>query len=171
VEAGTAIEIRQARVDDAEMLQRNCKSGATLDQVRQQLSWTTRERAPQILEHFVAVAGDEVVGTVMLLPKGSHAIATAANELTLCRGRNGPIAPVVRLDDWVVTTRLHGHGVGTALGSAVIEEARRWEAVQIESSSRNPRAVRCLEKLGFVEWGQFPHPDGVPEVYVVRTLA
>lgn len=163
----TNIEIRQARPEDAESLQKNCKRGATLEQVRAQLEWTTRERAPHHLEHFVAVDGDEVIGTVMLTPRGGHAVEAADGSLTLCRGRNGPRLDICRLDDWVVTSERHGTGVGARLALAVLDQARTWGILRVESSSANPAAVRSLARCGFKEWGRFPLQSGRVEVLLL----
>ncbi len=164
------VEVRQARLEDAETLQRNCKTGGTIEQVRAQLEWTTRARAPHHLEHFVAVSSGEVVGTAMLWPKGGHALERGDGTLTLCRGRNGLRLEIARLDDWVVMGAWHGTGVGARLVVAVMDEARQWGVRRVESSSANPAAVRSLERLGFVAWGRFPHEEGAEEVFLLADL-
>ncbi len=164
------IVIRPARTADADELQRNCKTAAALEQVKAQLAWTTRERGPHVLEHLVAEVDGEVVGTVMTFPKGAHALQFANGWITQCRGRNPPVAAVVRLDDWVVNARFHGTGVAVRLAEEVLQVARTWGVGQVESSSANPRAIGCLAKLGFREWGRYPHRSGATEVFVVRDL-
>ena len=166
----TDVLVRPAELHDAEPLQRNCKTGATLEQLQNQVAWTTRERAPQVLEHLVAEVDGEVVGTVMMKPKGAHAVELGGGRITMCRGRNGPVAQVVRLDDWVVNRRYQGTGVAVRLAEEVIGLAASWGAVQVESSSTNPRAIGCLKKVGFSEWGRFPHADGSIEVFVLRAV-
>jgi L-amino acid N-acyltransferase YncA len=70
-----------------------------------------------------------------------------------------------------VTTRLHGTGVGRSLAERVIAEAKNaWHARQVESSTANPRAAACLRKVGFVEWGRYPHQDSAPETFLVIDL-
>ena len=165
------VVVRQASPEDAPTLHANCKSGATLDDVVRQLEWTVRERGPHHLEHFVAVADSEVVGSVLLWPRGAHAVTGEDGSLTLCRGRNGPTLDIARLDDWVVTARLHGQGVGSMLARRVIEEARAWRLRRLESSSANPKAVRSLMRLGFEEWGRFPSDSGgAPESFLIAEL-
>lgn len=111
--AGVAdVEIRPARLEDADSFRKNCKTRTSTEQVRAQLEWTTRERSPHHLEHFVAVENDEVVGTVMLWPKGGHAVENDDGAYTLCRGCNGAGLDIARLDDWVVTGPRHGTGIG-----------------------------------------------------------
>lgn len=163
-------QIRAARREDAASLQKNCKAGGTLQQVEQQLEWTCRERGLHVLEHLVAVHEGEVIGNAMLTPKTAHALVRPDGSVTLCRGRAPAEPDVVRLDDWVVAASAHGTGVATALAMAVIEEARAWGALMIESSSANPRAIAALAKVGFREWGRFPHPSGQEEVFVVLKL-
>lgn len=163
-------EIRPARFEDAESLRRNCKTGTSLEQVRAQLEWTTRERAPHHLEHFVAIVDHEVVGTVVLWPKGGHAVERPGGGYTLCRGRNGQLLDIARLDDWVVAGVHQGTGIGARLASAVMDEARRWGLRRVESSSANPSAVRSLERLGFIQWGRFPLDDGEEEVFLIVDL-
>lgn len=62
------VSIRRAQRGDESELQANCKPAVSVEQVRRQLDWTARERAPHSLEHLVAMVQDEVVGTVMLTP-------------------------------------------------------------------------------------------------------
>jgi GNAT superfamily N-acetyltransferase len=165
-----AVEIRQATLEDAPSLQSNCKTGATIDQVRAQLEWTTRERGPHNLEHFVAMSDDEVVGNIMLWPRGAHAVEREDASLTLCRGRNGPQLDIARLDDWVVAGRFHRRGIGAKLAVAAMNQARSWGVKRLESSSANPAAVVSLTRLGFVEWGRFPLGAGAEEVFLVVDL-
>lgn len=162
--------IRPAVLADAEKIHQNCKTGSTLEQVRHQVAWTSRERAPQVLEHLVAEVDGDAVGNIMMVPKGAHAVQLGDGWITLCRGRNGYVAPVVRLDDWVVAGRYHGTGVAVRLAEAVVALAAEWGAAQVESSSPNPRAIGCLSKLGFREWGRYPHANGDVEVFVVRNI-
>jgi len=164
------IEIRPARLGDEVGLQANCKPAVGVDQVRQQLEWTTRERGPHNLEHLVAVDGTEVVGTVMLGPRGGHAVERPDGSYTLCRGRNGAVLDIARLDDWSVSSRYAGLGLGTRLAAAVMDVARSWGLGRLESSSANPIAVRSLERLGFRPWGRFPLGDGTDEVFLVVEL-
>jgi len=164
------IEIRPARLGDEVSLQANCKAAVSVDQVRRQLEWTTRERGPHTLEHFVAVDGIEVVGTVMLWPRGGHAVERPDGSYTLCRGRNGAVLDIARLDDWSVTSTYAGQGLGSRLAAAVMDKARSWGVGRLESSSANPAAVRSLERLGFRPWGRFPLGDEAYEVFLVVEL-
>ncbi|MBL8745994.1 MAG: N-acetyltransferase [Phycisphaerae bacterium] len=77
-----------------------------------------------------------------------------------------------------VTPRARGRGLGRAVVSACIEEARRWPGVEIVALgvwSRAPTARRLYESLGFTAWGVQPDSvriNGVSddEVYMQRRV-
>ncbi len=150
---GQAIVVRPIRPGDQAGVH-FCKGG-TPEQVDQQVRWTVSERGPGVLEHLVAEVAGQVVGTVMLMLKGAHVSVGASGQLDLCR--NGVDPRVGNLSDWVVAGDHQRQGVGSALGRAVIAEARRWGLARLETSSENPTAVAAMRKLGFTEYGRLPH--------------
>ena len=148
------IAIRPTGLGDEIALQARCFTANNVDEVRRQVEWAVSSRGAGVLEHFVAEFRREVVGTVMLWMKGSHAAYLADGSIEMCRLR--VTQGVGSLGGWVVSGEHQGHGVGTALARAVIEEARRWGLLRLESSSLNPGAVAALKKVGFVEYGRLP---------------
>lgn len=156
------VEIREAQLGDARALQASCKTAATLDQVRAQIEWTVREAGYPRLAHFVADDGHEVVGNVMLMARGAHALVRDDGALTMCLGRQGESPTVGRLDDFVVDHRLWGRGIGTLLARRVIAEARSWRMSRLETSSANPAAQAVFSREGFRQWGACPLPPGEP---------
>jgi GNAT superfamily N-acetyltransferase len=155
------VRVRLARPGDEVGIQANCKTAATVEQVREQVRWTTSEHRFRRLAHFVAEHAGETVGTVMLTPAGSHPIR-AQDGLTLCPGPQGDHPSVGRLDDYVVASRLWRRGIGTRLTERVIEEARRWGLVRLETSSANPAAIAAFRSQGFRQHGSLPLPPGTP---------
>jgi len=63
-----------------------------------------------------------------------------------------PTATRAWIEDVVVAESARGHGVGEALNTAAIAEARRRGAVTVELTSRPSResANRLYQRLGFV---------------------
>lgn len=120
--------MRPVRLGDEVGIQANCKTGATLEQVREQVQWTAAEHRSRWLAHFVAEYEGAVVGTVMLFPAGAHPVR-GPGGLTLCPGPQGGQPLVGRLDDYVVVSQLWRRGIGTRLTERVVEEARRWGGV------------------------------------------
>lgn len=153
--------MRPARLGDEVDIQANCKTAATLEQVREQVRWTTAEHRPRWLAHFVAEHEGEVVGTVMLRAAGSHAVR-GEYGLTLCPGRQGDGPTVGELSDYVVASKFWRRGIGTRLTERVVEEARRWGLVRLETSSVNPAAIAAFRAQGFREHGSLPLPPGTP---------
>lgn len=151
--------IREAEIGDETSLQVNCKTGASVAQVRDQVEWTTRERGYPRLVHFVAVHGADIVGNVMLTPFGGHAV-TAPNGLTLCAGPQGARPVTGNLGDWVVAHTHWQRGIGSALARRVIEEARAWQLRRVICETTNPAAVRSLQSVGFTICGELPLFDG-----------
>lgn len=150
------VTIRPARLGDETGLQANCKTASSLEAVRQQVEWTVRESGFPRLAHFVAEFDRDVVGTVMLIPKGAHALLDSEGRLALCAGRQGSELTVGRMDDWVVAARVWRKGIGTALASRVVDEARAWGLRRIETSTSNPAAAAAMRTLGFSEFGALP---------------
>jgi hypothetical protein len=99
------VGVRPVRLGDEVGIQANCKTGATLEQVREQVEWTAAEHRSRWLAHFVAEYESAVVGTVMLFPAGAHPVR-GPGGLTLCPGPQGGQPLVGRLDDYVVASRL-----------------------------------------------------------------
>jgi GNAT superfamily N-acetyltransferase len=155
------VRIRPARPGDEVGIQANCKTAATLEQAREQIQWTTAEHRVRWLAHFVAEYEGDVVGTVMLTAAGSHAIR-GKDGLTLCPGQQGDHPSVGRLDDYVVASRLWRRGIGTRLTERVVEEARQWGLVRLETSSANPAAISAFRHQGFRQHGSLPLPPGTP---------
>lgn len=153
--------VRPVRPGDEVGIQANCKTGATVEQVREQVRWATAERRFRWLAHFVAEHEGAVVGTVMLLPAGSH-LVRAQDGLALCPGPQGGHPSVGRLDDYVVASRLWRRGIGTRLTERVVEEARRLGLVRLETSSANPAAIAAFRRQGFRQHGRLPLPPGTP---------
>jgi len=97
----------------------------------------------------------------MLLPAGSHPVR-GQDGLTLCPGPQGGHSSVGRLDDYVVASRLWRRGIGTRLTERVVQEARRWGLVRLETSSANPAAIAAFRRQGFRQHGSLPLPPGTP---------
>jgi GNAT superfamily N-acetyltransferase len=155
------VGVRSARLGDEVGIQANCKTAATVEQVREQVRWTTAEHRFRWLAHFVAEYERAVVGTVMLFPAGSHPVR-GQDGLTLCPGPQGGDPLVGRLDDYVVASQLWRRGIGTRLTERVIEEARGWGLVRLETSSTNPAAIAAFRRQGFRQHGSLPLPPGTP---------
>jgi GNAT superfamily N-acetyltransferase len=155
------VRVRPARPGDEVGIQANCKTEATVEQVREQVRWTAAEPRSRCLVHFVAEHEGAVVGNVMLLPAGSHAVR-GPGGLTLCPGPQGDHPSVGRLDDYVVASRLWRHGIGTRLTERVVEEARRCGLVRLQTSSANPAAIAAFRHQGFRQHGSLPLPPGTP---------
>ncbi len=153
--------VRQARLGDEMGIQANCKTAATVEQVREQIRWTTAEHRFRWLAHFVAEYEGAVVGTVMLFPAGSHPVR-GPDGLTLCPGPQGGHPLVGRLDDYVVASQFWRRGIGTRLTGRVVEEARRWGLVRLETSSANPAAIAAFQRQGFCQHGSLALPPGTP---------
>jgi AcrR family transcriptional regulator len=68
------VYVRPVRLGDEVGIQTNCKTGATVEQVREQVRWTTAEHRVRWLTHFVAEYEGTVVGNVMFLSAGSYAV-------------------------------------------------------------------------------------------------
>ena len=88
---------------------------------------------------FLALDGDEVVGTCALL-------RVTENTYELAK--------------MAVDVRTRGKGVGAALGAAVIEKARslRADKVYLESNTILEPAIRLYRRLGFEEFVGEPSP-------------
>jgi GNAT superfamily N-acetyltransferase len=153
--------VRPARLGDELDIQSNCKTAATVEQVREQVRWTTAEHRFGWLAHFVAEHEGAVLGTVLLTPAGSHAVR-GKDGLVLCPGPQGGHPLVGRLDDYVVASRCWRRGIGTQLTERVVEEARRWSLVRLETSSANPAAIAAFRRQGFCQHGSLPLPPGTP---------
>lgn len=155
------VSVRPVQPGDEAGIQANCKTAATVEQVREQVRWTATEQGFRRLAHFVAVHEGEVVGTVMLTPAGSHPVRGPAG-LTLCPGPQGDHPSVGRLDDYVVASQLWRQGIGTRLTVRVVEEARRWGLARLETGSSNPAAIAAFRHQGFCQHGTLPLPPGTP---------
>jgi GNAT superfamily N-acetyltransferase len=155
------VRIRSARPGDEVGIQANCKTAATIEQVRDQVWWTTAEHRCRWLAHFVAEHEGAVVGTVMLTPAGSHPVR-GQDGLVLCPGPQGGHPLVGRLDDYVVASRFWRHGIGTQLTERVVQETRRWGLVRLETSSANPAAISAFQRQGFRQHGSLSLPPGTP---------
>jgi GNAT superfamily N-acetyltransferase len=153
--------VRPARLGDEVGIQANCKTAATVEQVREQIRWTTAEHRFRWLAHFVAEYEGAVVGTVMLFPAGSHPVR-GPDGLTLCPGPQGGHPLVGRLDDYVVASQFWRRGIGTRLTGRVVEEARRWGLVRLETSSANPAAIAAFQRQGFCQHCSLALPPGTP---------
>lgn len=135
----TEVQIRPVEPSDAESLAANIKTANSPDQMRQQIAefhdkgWT----------HFVAVAGDEVVGNIAIVPT-----------------RYFPPAQDHRaeLADIVISPSHQGTGLLQRLVDAAKEHARSNGITQLETSAwlSNGRALRAYAKVGFSEWGRLP---------------
>jgi GNAT superfamily N-acetyltransferase len=155
------VGVRPVRLGDEADIQANCKTEATIEQVREQVRWTAAEHRFRWLAHFVAEYEGAVVGTVMLFPAGSHPVL-GPDGLTLCPGPQGGQPLVGRLDDYVVASQLWRRGIGTRLTERVVEEARQWGLVRLETSSANPAAIAAFDHQGFRQHGSLPLPPGTP---------
>lgn len=100
---------------------------------------------------FVAVRGDEVLGSYVLKPNQPGRGAHVANA------------------GYMVRRSARGAGVGTAMGEDSIERARRlgYSAMQFNMVvETNRNAIHVWEKLGFDTVGRLPgvfrHPDRGP---------
>jgi ribosomal protein S18 acetylase RimI-like enzyme len=154
------ILVRPARSGDEESIQANCKTSATIEQVRAQVRCTTAEQGLRRLAHFVADREGEVIGTVMLEPAGAHLVPGQAG-LTFCPGPHGhPMVGV--LVDLVVASQFWRQGIGTALTEQVVAEARRWGLIRLETSSLNPAAIAMFRSRGFRQHGSLPLLPGAP---------
>jgi N-acetylglutamate synthase-like GNAT family acetyltransferase len=157
-----SVRIRSARLGDEAGIQRNCKTAATVEQVREQVRATMTEQGFRRLAHFVADDDGEIVGNVMLYPVGAHLVQEQAN-LTLCPGRARADPPLAgELTDLVVASRLWRHGIGTRLTDRVVAEARQWGLVRLNASSANPAAIAMFERRGFHQHGSIPPMPGTP---------
>jgi GNAT superfamily N-acetyltransferase len=153
--------VRAARPGDEVGIQANCKTAATVEQVREQVGCTTAGHRFRGFAHFVAEHEGAVVGNVMLLPVGSH-LVRGQDGLVYCPGPQGGRPLVGRLDDYVVASRLWRRGIGTRLTERVVQEARRCGLVRLETSSANPAAVAAFQRQGFRQHGSLPLPPGTP---------
>lgn len=155
--------VRYVRLGDEVGLQANCKTAVSVEQVRAQVELTVRDAGYPRLAHFIAERDGEVVGNVMLMALGAHVITEPGGGLSICLGRQGDTPQIGRLDDYVVASRLWRQGIGTTLTSRVIEEARTWGLVRLETSSANPAAIAAFHSQGFTKYGELPLvPGDVP---------
>jgi GNAT superfamily N-acetyltransferase len=163
------VRVRPVRLGDEVDIQANCKTAVTVEEVREQVRWTTTEHRPGWLAHFVAEYEGAAVGNVMLFPAGSHPVR-GPDGLTLCPGPQGGHPLVGRLDDYVVASRWWRRGIGTRLTERVVEEARRWGLVRLETSSANPAAIAAFRRQGFRQHGTLPLPPGTPPQWHAGTV-
>jgi GNAT superfamily N-acetyltransferase len=155
------IIVRPVRPGDELDIQANCKTAATIEQVRAQVRCTAAEQGLGRLAHFVADSGGEVIGNVMLMPAGAH-LVPGHDGLTFCPGPRGSHPVVGELTDLVVADRFWRQGVGTSLTERVAEEARRWGLARLETSSANPAAIALFLGRGFRQHGSLPPLPGTP---------
>ena len=168
------VTVRAVRPGDEIGLQANCKTASSLDQVRQQVLWTTREAGFPRLSHFVADDDGQVIGTVMLMVKEAHPDTDGAGGYTTCLGRPWVEPSVGQLSDWVVCGRYWRRGIGTLLAERVVSEARSWGMVRLETSSFSRVAQSAFRKMGFTQYGSLPAlpgaEDGRPEALFLLDL-
>lgn len=100
-----------------------------------------------------------MVGTLMLLPAGSHPVR-GQDGLALRPGPQSGHPSVGRLDDYVVASRLWRYGIGTRLTERMVEGARRRGLAWLETSSANPAAIAAFQRQGFRQHGCLPLPPG-----------
>lgn len=66
--------------------------------------------------------------------------------------------PHADLEKIAVDAAVHGHGIGRALTSALIADARRAgiEVLTLDARGDNSKALRLYRSLGFSEYGRLP---------------
>ena len=146
--------LRPARMEDAEVLWRNCFSQNTLSETREHLAWCLRQMEKGRLVRLVAEAGGQVVANAQLI---------------LWRDR----AEIASL---VVAEGYRRRGIATALVAALTAAARQWAVQQLEIGARasERELIALYRRWGFVPAREIelPHLSGDNQViYLIKGLS
>ena len=137
-------------------------SPAELDQVRALIrafvDWH-RARHQQDLElierYFDAAAFEEELASLpgkYAPPDGTLLLASLDGRPVGCVALRRIDAGTCEMKRMFVPPEMHGHGIGRALGNAVIDEARRlgFSSMVLDTSIRQAEAQALYRKLGFL---------------------
>jgi ribosomal protein S18 acetylase RimI-like enzyme len=120
------------------------------------LGWVeppSRDEVSDLLAHVISAvhAGDAALRAAYL----DRRLVGLGYWLRYARATHRPHADLEKI---AVDAAVHGHGIGRALTSALIADARRAgiEVLTLDARGDNSKALRLYRSLGFSEYGRLP---------------
>lgn len=136
----------------------------TLEEVRDK--YLPRIRSPDGATPFIALLDGEPVGYIQY-----YQAAEGDPDWwpDWCPDKAGP--GVLGIDQFLADADCLGRGLGTAMVGQFVQRLFQDPAVteiRVDPHPGNLRAVRCYEKVGFREIGQFTSPDGPAVLMILK---
>lgn len=152
------VAIRPLREGDEGSLRANLMSAISMEQVRAHTEWAARDSREGVFGYYVADAGGEVVGCVVLRPQDSLVRQEGDGTAVELIVQGSPPFPAGNLGGWVVSSRYQRLGIGRMLFEHVRDTARSWGMRRLMTSTMTSQeaALAAFYRFGFSEWGRLP---------------